>query len=335
MPAQWLHVETYALGARRRRGEPLRWTVRQVIAEAYREVGACPHVASPQPPTILHGDPTGAEVIAQCGAALDAARDTRGRRLRCDASVLMSVVASHPEPLASADAEARARMERWEKRVVAWVKDRWGQACAAILRHLDEGYWHLHALIVAPVRDARLRMDEIHPGVAGREVARETRQGARLARRAYRNGMRVMQDDFWREVSAPEGHDRVGPQRLRLTRAEWTARRAERERLAERMQRVEEAERALAGADAVRLAAVAAAQKRRADDAEERARMLEGALAEAEALAVQGREALALLARARAEAAEVESRGGWQASRTPAEREARVLDRLRAAVRVA
>lgn len=335
MSAQWMHVETYALAPRRRRGEPVRWTVRQVLAEAYREPGACPHVSAPEPPTVLHGDPTGADVIARCGAALDAARDTRGRRLRSDAPVLMSVVASHPEPLAEvrADPAKRAGVERWEKRVVAWVKARWGQACAAILRHIDEGYWHLHALIVAPVRDARLRMEEIHPGVAGRTVAKETRQGARLARRAFKQGMRILQDDYWREVSAPEGHERVGPRRLRLTRAEWTARRADRERLAAQARRVEEAERALAETDAVRLAAVAAAQRRRADDAEERAARLEAALAEAEALAARGREALALVARARRAAEQIESAGGWRASRTDADRQARLLDRVRAEMR--
>jgi hypothetical protein len=146
-----------------------------------------------------------------------------------------------------------------------------------------------------------------------------------------------MQDLFWRDVSLPEGHTRIGARRQRLSRAEWHARRAEVARLAEATRALEEreakiaaAERALAEADAVRLAAVAAEQRRRAEAAEERARMLEAALAEAEAEAARGREALALVERARRAADQIERAGGWRASRNDAERQARLIDRIRA-----
>jgi hypothetical protein len=61
--------------------------------------------------------------------------------------------------------------------------------------------------------------------------------------------------------------------------------------------------------------------------------MLEDALAEAEALAARGREALALVERARRAADQIERAGGWRASRTDAERQARLIDRIRAEMR--
>ena len=87
--------------------------------------------------------------------------------------------------------------------------------------------------------------------------------------------------------------------------------------------RLEQEEADLRRLDIAVVAADAEAARRRAEDAEERARR-------AEAEAAAGREALALLARARAAADAIERLGGWRASRTAAEREARVVDRLRA-----
>jgi hypothetical protein len=190
---------------------------------------------------------------------------------------------------------------------------------------------------MAPLERGRIVMGAIFPAVAARNEARALGLSKPLQDRAYRSGLRAMQDLFWRDVSLPEGHTRIGARRQRLSRAEWHARRAEVARLAEATRALEEreakiaaAERALAEADAVRLAAVAAEQRRRAEAAEERARMLEAALAEAEAEAARGREALALVERARRAADQIERAGGWRASRNDAERQARLIDRIRA-----
>jgi hypothetical protein len=295
-------------------------TVRQVLDEAYRVPGGCPHVLSPAF-RVLHGPASPGPILDGCELVWAAARDGGGRRLQRTVPVLLSAVASHPDRIADADPEVRERIERWHRRVLECWQGWWGERLVAVLEHLDEARFHLHALVIPPVRQGRLMMGEIFPAHAARAVARETGQPRRLVDRAYKQGLRAIQDLFWSEVSAREGHARVGPRRQRLSRAGWKARRAEQERLGEMARRLEREDADLRRLDIA--AAAAEAARRRAEDAEERARR-------AEAEAAAGREALALLARARAAADEIERMGGWRASRTAAEREARVLDRLRA-----
>jgi hypothetical protein len=334
MTAQWLRIETFAVAS-----HGGRWTVRQVVHEAYRVNGAHPHVIAPDA-RVIYGETDPARVIAEAEAITAAARDASGHRARRTTPVLLSAVASHPEDPRSTDPETVARRERWKQRVLdAWQRW-WGDQLRAVIEHLDEARHHLHGLILAPLERGRIAMGAIFPAVAARNEARALGLNKPLQDRAYRNGLRAMQDLFWRDVSLPEGHARIGAGRQRLLRAEWHARRAETARLAEaardierRKQQLAAAERALAEADAVRLAAGAAEQRRRAEAAEERARMLEAALAEAEALAAAGREALALVERARRAAEQIERAGDWRASRTDVERQARLIDRIRAEIK--
>jgi hypothetical protein len=334
MTAQWLRIETFAVASHRGR-----WTVRQVVNEAYRVADAHPHVLSPDA-KVIYGETDPARVIAEAEAITAAARDASGHRARRTTPVLLSAVASHPEDPRSTDPDAVARRERWKKRVLEAWKRWWGDRLRAVIEHLDEARYHLHGLVLAPLERGRIAMSAIFPAVAARNEARALGLSKPLQDRAYRSGLRAMQDLFWRDVSLAEGHARIGAGRQRLSRTEWHARRAETARLAEAARALEEreakiaaAERALAEADAVRLAAVAAAQRRRAEAAEERARMLEAALAEAEALAARGREALALVERARRAAEQIERVGDWRASRTDAERQARLIDRIRAEIK--
>lgn len=324
MRAQYLRLETYALATRGGR-----WTVRQVLNEAYRVPGDCPHVAAPDI-RVLHGPTSPEPIVEACERVWGAARDAGGRRLQRTVPVLLSAVASYPDRLADADAETRTRMERWRDRVVRCWRGWWGDRLAAVVEHLDEARFHLHALVIPAVRQGRLMMGEIFAAHAARATARETGQPRRLVDRAYRAGLRAIQDAFWGEVSAPEGHARVGPRRQRLSRQEWKTRRAEQERLGAMARRVEAERAALQEMDAYAALAAAEGARRRAEDAEERARRAEERAAQAERAAAAGREALALLQRARAEADRIEAMGGWRASRTPQERDARVLDRLRA-----
>lgn len=333
MTAQWLRIETFAIAS-----HGGRWTVRQVVHEAYRVDGAHPHVLAPDA-RVIHGEAESARVIAEAEAITAAARDASGHRARRTTPVLLSAVASHPEDPRSIDPETVARRERWKGRVLDAWKRWWGDRLRAVVEHLDEAQHHLHALVLAPLERGRIAMASIFPAVAARNEARALGQTKPMQDRAYRAGLRALQDLFWHDVSLPEGHARIGAGRQRLSRAEWHARRAETARLAQAARAVEqrearlaEAERAFAEADGVRLAAVAAAQRRRADDAEERAAMLERALAETEAMAAAGREALALVERARAAAERIERLPG-RASLTDAARQARLLDRVRAEMR--
>mgnify|MGYP001627310614 CR=1 FL=1 len=324
MHAQFFRIETYAL-----RPGGKRWSAGQVLEETYRVPANCPHIARPSF-RVIEGPETLGPILEACRAVMDRARDAAGRRARGSTPILLSAVASYPDPLEGAGEEARGRMARWRDRVVKTWKDWWGPQIVAIVEHLDEARYHLHGLVIAPLRAGRVAMGEVFPAVAARQTARETGQSKRLQDRAYKSGLRAMQDAFWQAVSAAEGHARVGPRRQRLTRAEWKARRAEQERLAARARDLDAREAALREMDAYAALAAAEGARRRAEDAEERARRAEERAAQAERDAAAGREALALLERARAEAARIEAMGGWRTSRTPAEREARVIDRMRA-----
>jgi tetratricopeptide (TPR) repeat protein len=334
MTAQWLRIETFAVASHRGR-----WTVRQVVNEAYRVADAHPHVLSPDA-RVIYGEADPERVIAEAEAITAAARDASGHRARRTTPVLLSAVASHPEDPLSTDPEAVARRERWKNRVLNAWRRWWGDRLRAVIEHLDEARYHLHGLVLAPLERGRIAMSAIFPAVAARNEARALGQSKPLQDRAYRSGLRAMQDLFWRDVSLAEGHARIGAGRQRLSRAEWHARRAEIARLAEaardierREQRIAEVERALAEADAVRLAAIAAAQRRRAEDAEERARRAEERARRAEEEAARTREAIDLVERARRVAEQIERAGGWRASRTDAERQARLMDRIRAEMR--
>ena len=324
MHAQFFRVETYAL-----RPGGKRWSAGQVLEETYRVPANCPHIARPSF-RVIEGPATPAPILDACRAVMDRARDAAGRRARGSTPVLLSAVASYPDALDGADEEARGRMARWRDRVVKTWKDWWGAQLVAIVEHLDEARYHLHGLVIAPLRAGRVAMAEVFPAVAARQTARETGQSKRLQDRAYKAGLRAMQDAFWQAVSIFEGHARVGPKRQRLTRAEWRTRKAEQERLGEMSRRLEVEREALRGTDVFAALAAAEDARRRAEDAEERARRAEERAAAAEAEAARGREALALLERARRAADQIERAGGWRASRTDAEREKRVIDRLRA-----
>lgn len=333
MTAQWLRIETFAIAS-----HGGRWTVKHVVNEAYRVNGAHPHVLVPDV-RVIYGETDPAQLIAEAEAITAAARDASGRRARRTTPVLLSAVASHPEDPRSTDPAVVERRERWKGRVLAAWQRWWGDRLRAVVEHLDEAQHHLHAFVLAPLERGRIAMSAIFPAVAARNEARTLGQNKPLQDRAYRAGLRALQDLFWRDVSMPEGHARTGAGRQRLTRAEWHARRAETARLAEAAREIEhrearlaEAERALAETDVARLAAAVAAQRRRADDAEKKARMLEAALAEAEAEAARGREALALVERARRAAEQIERTAG-RSSHSPAERQARLIDRLRVEIK--
>lgn len=321
--ALWIRVETFGLHSPTRGGQTTRWNARQVIYEAAREPGHCPHVPEPREPDVLHGVPP-RDVLDYADHLHAEARDPLGRRARRDAQVLMSVVASCPVE----DTDPRA--QDWERRTLDWMRARWGRCLESVVRHLDEGRRHLHGLILPPLVAGRIAMAAVHPGVAARDAVRAAGGKGRDAHAAFKRGLREIADDLWTHAGAPLGFARVGGRRQRLSRSEWMSRKAEAARLADAWARVERRERAVEQADAWHLIQSAADLRRALEEARKAKEKAEERAAAAERDAAAGREALALLRRASEEADRIEAMGGWRTSRTPAEREARVIDRMRA-----
>ncbi|MDX9860290.1 MAG: hypothetical protein RBS99_05165 [Rhodospirillales bacterium] len=237
---QFIHIDTFGLsrqstkkGAKSKRRTTARWTVDEIIAELTRKEGACDHVENPQPPVIVFGkDPE--IVAAEIKRDVAAAKDPRGRKLRADAQVLLSGVASWPVRREDIDETGFQEYAVWEKLTVNALKERWGDRLQYCVRHCDEEFLHVH-YGVSPELDpltGRYSIEDLHPGMAARARARaeaiargETPKRGKLEA-AMRNGLREFQEDFYHRVSVRFGHSKDGPKRKRLTRAEWKAQQA-------------------------------------------------------------------------------------------------------------
>lgn len=318
---QFVHVEGYA-----RKADARGRSVDFVLGEAERRPDSCVHVAEPCPPEVVFGLSL-PELRALHDTRAEAARTTitggKSRRIRQDQLTLLTVVASHPATVAEAqqDPAVAAEVAAWEARVVAWLRDQWGDDLASVVRHVDERHAHLHAYVLSS--DPEMRARRLHPGVVAKENAKaaataqdaDAKTANAAGDAAYRTAMRDFQDGFWRQVGIPCGLARLGPARRRLTRAAWHAEKAT----------------VGAAAEALRVAAVARAE---VDSAQQlAAEVTSAAKAErvaaealqtrAEAAAMRAREAIRL---AREQAAEAKAAvDAAEARRAAAEREAWML----------
>lgn len=238
MGYQFAHVETYSL-----KGSKKKASARSICAEGERDPDHSPHVAEPKPPVVLAGV-TPMQAYEQIVEAHSQARDTvtlkngkqAQRKLRTDAQVLLAAVASYPEPTETCDTDS-PEFRDWIDRSIAFFTQEHGEPLSVVM-HLDESHPHLHFL-TAPDLVAGERMADIHPGEkakadVGGKNAKKTEK-----REAWKDAMRSWQDRYHDTVGAFHAQARLGPQRQRLTRAEWKAQQAELERQAERLRKLE------------------------------------------------------------------------------------------------
>lgn len=271
---QFVSIGSYAL---KPRSDSKQGAASFILAEVVREPWASKHVDDPQPPILLYGcDPK--LVLPELEENVRRARQRNGWRAKTSAVSLVTGVASWPEPR---ETEDRAKVARWERRVVDWVQKRWGQAVQYIVKHVDEAHTHLHWACIAPIVDRVLRADLLHPGIAAQETARGEGAGKKAQGTAYRSAMRDLQDDFYRDVGAPSGLARTTVRRVRLSTVERKAKLHSQALL-------EQAHRALDNVPQIDLARQAAASRLEALDSDKKR-----ARAEAEALSLRGRLAAA------------------------------------------
>ena len=328
MGYQFVHLETYS-----RKADSSGRSTSFVFDEAERKPHACQHVTVPLPPTVVYGVAL-AEVRALHDANVAAAMTEaagRARRIRSDQHTLATVVASFPVAWddVGADPIQLAALADWERRTVSWLRDQFGGQLAAVVRHDDEQFPHLHAYILPG--DASMRAKALHPGWSAKAVAAvaakaDGANGKEANARgdaAYKGAMRAWQDSYWAAVGLPCGLARLGPGRRRLTRDEWQTEKAAARNTATLMQRADQAQRALHDADtqfgarseaaaSLEARAAAAAEKAHRAIAEAKVRLAEAQRAadEAEgsrrrAEAAARREARTILGQARAEGARI------------------------------
>ena len=221
MGYQFLHLESYARHGSKQHGQPRKWSAREIAAEAMREPDACPHVAQPQPPKVLHGC-TPAEAAKMAHDWADDSKDARGRKLRADGLALAAGVVSLPS-------EQAKDWPRFREATVAWLKQQYGERLRSVVEHTDEAHPHLHFYAV-PLPGERFEV--LHPGrqAAAKKAQQGAKKGAQNA--AYKAAMVGWQDDFAAAVAADFGLARLGPARRRLTRKAWQAEQAQARALA-------------------------------------------------------------------------------------------------------
>ena len=133
---QFIRAEIYARRASTNPKSKSEYSAADIIGEALRDDGHCPHVENPEPPRYLIGSE--AETRAMLGRINENAlkyRDPVGRKMREDAAVLLAGVASFPRAEAEKDPELYAR---WESLTVAYLKGKYGDNLRAVVMHNDE-----------------------------------------------------------------------------------------------------------------------------------------------------------------------------------------------------
>lgn len=319
MSFQFIHMEGFS-----RKGDGKGRSVSFVFSEARRDVVASVHVTNPLAPIVVYGstiDEVEAMHDAAAAVAMTAVKGGKPRKLRQDHKTLHTVIASHPytmEEVRTDPAKLR-EAEEWERRTIGWLRSQYGDDLKSVVRHEDESHFHIHAYIV-PTDDPEMRALQHHPGVvakratmaAGPAGGEDKKALPKKADAAYKTAMRSWQDAYHEAVGIPCGLARLGPQRRRLTRAEWQAEQVQAKALKTTIERAREVKRkgeamiASTKDDAARIAAEVAAAKAEA------ARQLAAARAATEAAklaqdkAVQEqRKAKSMMARVREEAARV------------------------------
>ncbi|WP_414900432.1 hypothetical protein [Rhizobium cremeum] len=318
MSFQFIHMTAYS-----RKGDGKGRSASYVFNEARRDPAASVHVANPAPPVVVFG--VGVDEVERLhDAAADAAtmtpKDGKPRRIQKSQHTLMTVVASHPLSMEEVrgDPDKRREAEEWEKRTVAWLRSEYGDQLVSVVRHEDESYYHLHAYVLPA--DPAMRAAALHPGqvakaaimAAGPAKGEDVKAVNKRGDQAYRAAMRAWQDSYHETVAIPCGLTRLGPQRRRLTRAEWQAEQTQAKALKTTIERAREVKRkgetfvATTKEDAAKIAAEAAAAKAEADRQLVAAKVaMEAAMAAQDRAVAEQRKALSMMARVRQEAARV------------------------------
>ena len=229
MSFQFVHMTAYS-----RKGDSKGRSTSFVFGEARRDPSASVHVANPSPPVVVFG--VGVDEVERLhDTAADVAVTTpkggKPRKVQKSQHTLMTVVASHPHSMdeVRADLGKRREAEEWEKRTVAWLRSQYGEKLVSVIRHEDESHYHLHAYVLPD--DPAMRANGLHPGqtakaavmAAGPIDDEDVKALNRRGDAAYKAAMREWQDSYHDVVAIPSGLTRLGPQRRRLTRAEWQA----------------------------------------------------------------------------------------------------------------
>lgn len=214
---QFLHMETYADKPQKSSNRP---SAEAVARECGRADHSYPHIHAPQQPELLYGiEPLAAlnnvrDLIKSC-------KDPLGRKIRSDAQIISFGVASIKVESTPENWEL-PEVKKWLRDTESFLKKRFGNSFASLIKHTDERFCHLHFCTVPQLdENGSLDLNSFHPGLAAQRAVASNSKSAKD--HAYKQAMRELQDEYFAEVGLKNGQLRYGPRRRRLTRNEWHA----------------------------------------------------------------------------------------------------------------
>ncbi|WP_336104415.1 plasmid recombination protein [Klebsiella pneumoniae] len=218
---QFIHLEAYSLQANQQGGKNAKFnkevkarTVSEVLGEVLRKEGFCNHIQEPEAPGVLYGDLNNIE--ADCKAYhqnhKNIDKNGKTKALRSDANVLIAGVVS-----LEGIEENYKDWNQYKINVVEFLKEKYGENLAAVVEHTDEENPHLHFYIVPSIGQ---KLDELHDGKkAVLELKKKEPKALKgKQNKAYIEGMRNFQNDFYNKVSKNFGLTKIGPARSRVSR---------------------------------------------------------------------------------------------------------------------
>lgn len=183
-----------------------------ILAEQWRDDGACPHIQNPSKPGLLFGvEPS--KVLLIMNEWADQAKDAQGRKLRKDGHCILIGVASLPR-------EMEDNFPEFAEDTLAWLKEKYGERLKSVVVHNDEAHPHLHFSVVPNIGE---KFEDIHDGFKASKKAKAEGKLKSDQNYSYKEAMRSYQDEFSKKVAVYHGLTRIGPARRRLTRAQWHA----------------------------------------------------------------------------------------------------------------
>lgn len=230
---QFIHLQTFS-----RKPNPAGQSVDQVFRELIRDPEYAKHVENPEAPVLIDGlDPSALierhdAMVEAAGTEVRIKGKVKRRAIRKDRHTLMTAVASYPVPWdeIDRDPEARAAMEAWRDRNVAFFKRLFGDRYMATYEHGDEAYPHLH-IYALPEGLSGVDATLLHPGKNAKAKAmtmaeregKTPREVVASGNLALKEKMRTFQDLYYKHVGEPSGLLRIGPRRQRLSRKDYIA----------------------------------------------------------------------------------------------------------------
>ena len=221
MSYQFIHIEDYSRtiakkkkndGKEKYNKETKGRSVRDIIAEAKREIGNCPHVENPKDPILLFGvDLDEVEKLAYEYHENTKLTDKNGKekKLRSDANILLAGVVS-------LNRENEDIWDEYKKDAIAFLSNKYGKKLVSVIEHTDEENPHFHFYVI---QEQGKRFDLIHDG---KKALFENKDKIKHEQNiAYLNAMRDFQEDFFKVVSSNYGLSKDGPKRARMSRSDY------------------------------------------------------------------------------------------------------------------